>query len=438
VLEYLHTYVEKHELGSVFRFGAIVTNMEKRMDGKSGWVLTISQSNGREPKAQSYKMAFDFIVVCTGTFTNPKTIVHPGQSEFIEAGGIVKHSSEYKDTTNDEVIGKRVVVLGGSKSSTDIAVHAANQRGAHQVTMLYRRNIWRIPYFVAGINFKHLLFMRAQEVQFPSWKAPASIFSKLIALMAMPLIWLNFRMLECVLSFQLGLKKWGMVPKERIDDSVSCGLPSVTEGLFECFETGCIKPINTTIKCYRVNDNDGTKYLVLNNGETIKADIVIQATGWILDLPFLPDNLKEKLIDNDGLYRLFRFAVNPELPNIGFVGFNSSFCSVLSSEMIANWLVKYVDGMLVDQKSTEEMEVEIEKLLEWKRKVYPPAKVYGGNCVAPFHHLHFDEILHDIGARKYKAMFSYPDAEAYGECLESAPKYSVGKQTADVFLDDIL
>ena len=31
-------------------------------------------------------------------------------------------------------------------------------------------------------------------------------------------IWANFRALEVLLSLQLGLKKGGMVPKERIED----------------------------------------------------------------------------------------------------------------------------------------------------------------------------------------------------------------------------
>ena len=41
-------------------------------------------------------------------------------------------------------------------------------------------------------------------------------------------IWANFRALEVLLSLQLGLKKWGMVPKERIEDY---GLTSCYEGL---------------------------------------------------------------------------------------------------------------------------------------------------------------------------------------------------------------
>ena len=44
---------------------------------------------------------------------------------------------------------------------------------------------------------------------------------------------------------------------------------------------------------------------------------------------------------------------------------------MLSSELIANWLLRHVDGMLVEKESAEDMEANIEKLLDWKRKINP-------------------------------------------------------------------
>ena len=80
------------------------------------------------------------------------------------------HSSEYTDPTLCR--DKDVVVLGGSKSGTDIAVNAANN-GAKSVRLVYKENVWRVPYYVGGINFKNLLYMRAQEQQFNRWgKSP--------------------------------------------------------------------------------------------------------------------------------------------------------------------------------------------------------------------------------------------------------------------------
>jgi len=419
---YLQSYAEKHNLIQHIRFGSTVLSMEERYDDSKGnnigWVLQIKSDN----ESEAYEMEFDYVCVCSGTFTNPKTLYHPGQEDFLKTGGIIKHSSEYKDISDDELKGKDVVIIGGSKSATDVAVHAAMERGANQVTLVMRRNVWRVPRFIGGyINFKHVLYMRAQEIQFTSWKV-SSALSLLLWYITMPLVYINFIMLELLLIVQLGLKKYNMMPTTRIQNSVSCEIPIVTEGLIESIDSGDIVPINSTIKCYQSDKN-----LLLNNGTMIKADVVIQATGWTMDLPFLPDHVKDELIDQkDGLFRLYRFAVNPNIPNLGFVGYNSSFCTVLSSELIANWLVRYVDNQLVNQKTHTEMDQEIDYMLKWKRAVYPAAAVYSGNCIAPFHHLHFDEILDDVGAAtRDTSMFSYPNAQLYGKCLDSAPKYSV-------------
>ena len=415
---YPQRYEETHDLVQCIRFGSTVLSMEESLDetkgNNIGWVLNIKSSTDKE-----YKIEFDYVVVCSGTFTNMKTLTHPGQDKF---DGIIKHSSEYKDISADGLKGKDVVIIGGSKSATDVAVHAA-LNGANQVTLVMRRNVWRVPRFVGGmINFKHVLYMRAQEIQFPSWKVSSAI-SLLLWYLLQPVIYINFIMLELLLNCQLVLKKCGMMPSTRIQDSVSCEIPSVTEGFVELIESGDILPINSTVKCY-----DQSNHLVLNDGKTVKADVVIQATGWHLGIPFLPNAVKDKLVDQkDGLFRLYRFAVNPLIPNIGFVGFNSSFCTVLSSELLSQWLVRFVDGKLMNQKSSEEMGEEIDRLLTWKREVYPASSIYKGNCIAPFHHLHFDEILYDIGATiKSTAMFSYPTAKVYGKCIGSAPRYSVG------------
>jgi len=399
--------------------------VRRREDRKNGWILKIRSSKGGDDE-----MIFDFVAVCTGTFTSPKCISHPGQDDFVRTGGIVKHSSEYKDLSNEDIQGKRVLIIGNSKSATDIAVHVAN-RGSRQVTISQTRNRWRIPYFIFGINAKYFLFMRAEEILFPSWKKPSSVFDKVVSILLIPLAWLNFKMLELMLNFQLGLRKLNMLPKDNIADIISIHIGVDTEGFVELIEAGGIKLMNSNVKSYEVELVKGraSNFVIFENGDKIEADIVIQATGWNTDLPFLPQDLKDKLIDaSDGLYKLYRFSVNPELPDIGFVGFNSSFCTVLSSEMIARWLVRYADGMLEHQPSPSEMDANIKHLLEWKRKVRPVAKAVHGNSIAPFHYLHFDEILTDVGAKvKNNPWFVRPDVDKYRKCFESSPKYCVAR-----------
>jgi cation diffusion facilitator CzcD-associated flavoprotein CzcO len=409
---YLHSYADKHKLGRLFQLNTGVVAMERRADGQPGWTLTL------EAAGQTRKEDFDFVAICTGQFSEKNIITHPGQSDFVGQGGQVMHSSEYTDPGLAR--GKRVVVLGGSKSATDLAVNAANN-GAKSVTMVYRENVWRVPYFVGGINFKHLLYMRAQEQQFNQWGK--SGLQRVIAAVLKPLVWVNFRGLETLLKAQLGLKKWNMVPDAPIEKTVSCSVPIVTPGLFESFKDGSVKPIQGTFDHYEGDQ------VVLSTGDRIGCDIAILAVGWKLGVPVLPQDYQDKLIEADGQYRVYRLAVNPDLPDMGFVGFNSSFCTVLSAEMIANWLVRYADGQLAHQPDAAEMNSNIEMMLNWRRNERPAAQVYGGLCSAPFHFKHFDELLADMGARITKRsnplaeQFSYPNAAAYGTFLKSAPDY---------------
>jgi len=409
---YLSDYAAKHNITRLFRLNTDIKSMDRRADGSPGWTLTIEEAG------RTRSQDFDFVVVCTGQFSDKNIITHPGQEDFVAGGGKVMHSSEYTDPSM--VRDKRVVVLGGSKSATDIAVNAA-ESGAKQVTLVYRENVWRIPYFVGGINFKHLLYMRAQEMQFNSWgRGP---LSKIVAAITKPVVWANFRGLETLLKLQLGLKKWNMVPDIPIEKEASCSLPIVTPGLFESFKSGKVKPIQGTFERYEKDE------VVLTTGDRVGCDVSILAVGWKLGVPYLPQEFQEKLIESDGQYRVYRLAVNPDLPEMGFVGFNSSFCTVLSAEMIANWLVRYADGQLANQPSSEQMNRNIEDMLSWRRHERPAAQVYGGLCSAPFHFKHFDELLSDMGAEKrtlsnpLAERFSYPRATAYGEYLASAPQY---------------
>ena len=412
---YLHSYAEKHNIARLFRLNTSVKTMDRRADGKPGWTLTI-QAGGHE-----WTEDFDFVSVCTGQFSEKNIITHPGQDAFVEKGGAVMHSSEYTDPSI--CAGKDIVVLGGSKSATDIAVNAV-KNGARSVRLVYRENVWRVPYFVGGINFKRLLYMREQEQQFNQWgKSP---LQRVIAAVLKPLVWVNFRGLETLLKVQLKLKKHNMVPTTPIEKEVSCSVPIVTPGLIDALDAGKIKPVLGTFDRYSAGD------LKLSTGDTVPCDVAILAVGWKLGVPYIPQEFQEKLIEEDGQYRVYRFAVNPSLPDMGFVGFNSSFCTVLSAEMVANWLVRFADGKLDNQPTNAQMNENIDMMLNWKRNERPASKVYGGLCSAPFHFKHFDELLADMGAQKRKRgnplaeQFSHPNAAAYGSFLASTPQYKAG------------
>ncbi len=206
-------------------------------------------------------------------------------------------------------------------------------------------------------------------------------------------------------------------------------MPIATPGFYPMVADGRIKAIRGTFDRY-----DGDQ-IVMSNGERVGADVAVLAIGYKFGVPFLPEAYRSKLVDPDGQYRLYRLIANPDLPELGFVGFNSSFCTVLCADMAAHWLVRYADGMLAHQPSAQEMRDNIEMMLHFKRVERPAAGVYGGLCVAPYHFKHFDELLADIGAslRRRGALtekFTPPDADAYAQFLASAPDYQTTPQPA--------
>jgi dimethylaniline monooxygenase (N-oxide forming) len=412
---YLTDYANEHGLPQRTRFNTSVIGMMRRNSGLPGWTIEIKQPNGSLSHED-----YDFVAVCTGQFNEPQTISHPGAETFKAAGGEILHSTEYTDSSI--VKGKKIVVLGGSKSATDIAVNSVNA-SASAVTLVYREPVWRIPYFIGGlINFKRILYIRAQEEMFRSWDI--GFMSKLGHIIAKPFIWANWRGLESLLKLQLKLKACGMVPEQRIEDGVNCSVPIATPDFFPMVADGRIKAIRGTFDHY-----DG-KTIVMTGGERIAADAAILAIGFKLGIPFLPEAYRNKLVEPDGQYRLHRVIANPDLPEMGFVGFNSSFCSVLCAEMAANWLVRYCDGQLARQPTADEMNASIEMMLHFKRVERPAAGVYGGLCVAPYHFKHFDELLADMGAKISRRnplaeKFIPPDADAYARFLASAPDYTL-------------
>jgi len=255
---------------------------------------------------------------------------------------------------------------------------------------------------------------------FASWGiGPAA---RLAHAIAKPFVWANWRGLENMLTLQLKLKQCDMVPKTRIEDGVNCAVPIATPGFYPMVADGRIKAVRGTFDHY-----DG-KAIVMSGGQRVTADVAVLAIGYKLGVPFLPEEYLNKLVEPDGQYRLYRLIANPDLPDMGFVGFNSSFCTVLCADLAANWLVRYADGQLTRQPSAAEMNDNIAMMLNFKRVERPAAGVYGGLCVAPYHFKHFDELLADIGARTWRRnplveKFTPPDADAYARYLATAPDY---------------
>jgi len=378
--QYLLDYAAHFDLNASIQCNTTVLDMQYKEDA---WLVTTSHN------ASGHKAAytFDFVVICTGTFHQKHIPDFPGMEAYRAAGGTILHTS---DITDCKLLrGKDVAVVGFAKSATDIATQAADI--SKSCTLLYRKAQWKVPRFFGNkINLKYLLFSRFSEAFFVPYRKTG--FQKVLHSIGKPMVWAQWRAVELLLKKQFRLKKCGMVPEHRIEDQISCSLGIAPEGFYEKVRSEKIHAMHTEIECFTTDE------LVLKNGRRIRPDLVVMGTGYRQSLPFLNEKYLRLICDEKGQFRLHRNIVNPRLPALGFVGFNSSLFSTLTSEIAANWLAEYAGGHieLPAQGSIIKERMVIDR---WKKKIRPISAEFSGLCVAPFNFQHLDQLMRDMGLK---------------------------------------
>lgn len=399
---YLQAYADHFGITPHIRFSTGVRSVE-RVGG--GWRVSYSDGTG------GAEAIFDQVVVCTGTFHQPHMPTIPGAEAFRE-GGAIYHSTEVRGEA--QLQGKRVVVVGFAKSATDLATRAADIGAACH--LVYRKAQWKVPRFFGGkINMKYLLFSRFSEAFF---NAPQKTgFQKFLHSAGKPMVWLQWRGLEALLTRQFGLRQCGMRPTHRIEDQISCSLGVEPPGFYERVRSGAIQA-----HCTEIDRFEG-RTVVLKSGTRIEADAVVFGTGFRQALPFFGPEVSKTLTDDSGLFRLYHNILPLALPHLAFIGYNSSLFSTLTSEVAAQWLAAQVAGQIV-LPSPEVMERSVDETLAWRRSVRPGAAEFSGSCVAPFNFLHLDTLMRDLGLRTrasrngLREFFKPIDPKDYGKLLK--------------------
>lgn len=378
VQAYLTAYATTFHVLPRIWFNAQVNQLQYR---QSAWEVQLTDLADHSTHA----ITFDFVAICTGTFHQPYIPGFPGMDSFIQAGGQLLHSSEVKEEAL--LRGQRVAVVGFAKSATDIATCSADL--SESTTLLYRKAQWKVPrYFGNKVNMRYLLFSRLSEAFF---EAPhKSLFQKILHSVGRPLVWAQWRGLEVLLKAQFKLKACDMVPEHRIEDQISCSLGVAPVGFYEKVRSGQIQAKRTEIA--RLEG----KQIILKNGETLEADVLVCGTGFTQALPFLEERYRQLIVDAKGGFQLFRNIIHPLVPQLGFVGFNSSLFTTLTSEVAANWLVRYMENRL-SLPSAKAIHAEMDYMNQWRRHSRPIAAEFGGTCIAPFNYMHLDQLMKDMG-----------------------------------------
>lgn len=265
---YFRDYAERFALRQHYEFNARV--VELIPDGE-GWVLTSERNGERQTRR------FDGVLIANGTLHKPNRPSLPGAF-----CGELMHSADYRSA---EVFrGKRVLIVGCGNSGADIAVDAVHQ--AASVDMSLRRGYYFLPKFVKG---------RPIDTLGGKLKMPRPLKQKFDA-----------GLIRLIMGkpSDYGLPD----PDYRMYESH----PVVNSLILHHLGHGDIKPRRD------VASIEG-RTVYFSDGEFAEYDLIMLATGYLLDYPFIG---REHLNWPTGLDapQLYMNVFHPEHNNLFMMG----------------------------------------------------------------------------------------------------------------------
>ncbi|MFG2116718.1 flavin-containing monooxygenase [Streptomyces sp. NPDC048718] len=376
VQAYLRAYAERFGVAPLIRYRSTVVHAAPHTEGKPTWSVTVDGPQGRSVHA------CDFLLVCNGIFCVPHLPELPGVRRFAAAGGTVRHTSACGSA--ELFRGKRVVVVGFGKSAMDIAAVAAPR--AEKVHLVVRRAVWTVPRFFGGlVHIRHVCTSRLWESLMPA-RSPGRPRLEAGRRRLLSVLW---RGLELLFSCQFGLRGSRLRPAHRFRDQVASGFQVAPEALFRLIRAG-------RIEVHRAGADAFTpEGVVLSDGRVLGADVVVFGTGYRQELSFLDPALSGKIVDAEGRYRLYRCLVSPEVPGLGFVGYNSSLFTPTTSELGARWLAAHAAGR-ISLPSPVEMNRAIDAELLTGKTVRPLSGRFSGIHVVPYTYSYLDALRKDL------------------------------------------
>ncbi|SDT14722.1 Predicted flavoprotein CzcO associated with the cation diffusion facilitator CzcD [Halopseudomonas xinjiangensis] len=265
---YFRDYAEHFGLKRHYEFNTRV--VELTPDG-DGWML-VSERNGEKQSRR-----FDGVLIANGTLHTPNRASLPG-----EFSGELMHSAEYRKA---EVFrGKRVLIVGCGNSGADIAVDAVHQ--AASVDMSLRRGYYFLPKFVKG---------RPVDTLGGKLKMPRPLKQRFDAGL--------IRMIIGKPS-DYGLPD----PDYRMYESH----PVVNSLILHHLGHGDIKPRRDVARM------DG-RTVHFSDGESAEYDLILLATGYLLDYPFIAREHLNWPLDRDAP-QLYMNVFHPEHNNLFMMG----------------------------------------------------------------------------------------------------------------------
>ncbi|HET8569606.1 MAG TPA: NAD(P)-binding domain-containing protein [Candidatus Limnocylindria bacterium] len=305
IARWLDAYADRFDLRRHVRFGHEVRRVEPR------WTV-----DGER---------FDAVVLASGMFTRPHLPELEGRFD-----GRILHSYDYD--VPEPFSGLDVVIVGGGSSAADIAVELS--RVARRVTMSVRGALPTVPKTIRGVPFDRRQTRLARLI--PLGRRLASRRRAILEEWARRGVDVSALPPAVAVVPPPGVAP---APSETLVPAIASGAVAVRPGIARL----------------------GGSEIVYTDGSRDRADVIVAATGYALDFPYLPGALWPV---RDGRTHLYRHVFHPDEPTLAVVGFNRVSGPVPPiAEMQARWAARVLAGR-ASLPSRDEMHAEIAARVE--------------------------------------------------------------------------
>lgn len=292
---YFEDFANEFDLHRHYRFGSEVLSCEPLGGSGDGWQVTWRDADGEHAET------FSGVLIANGTLSTPNMPHFSGSFD-----GELIHASQYRHASQFD--GKRVLIIGAGNSGCDIAVDAIHHAASCDLSM--RRGYYFVPKYVFG--------------------KPADTMGGAIRL-------------------PMALKRIvdGAILKWFVGNPQKYGFPKPDYKLYESH------PIVNSLVLYHAGHGDLTiqpdidrfegKTVHFKDGTRAEYDMVLAATGYKLDYPFI-DNAH--LNWQGDAPHLYLNCMHPERDDIFVLGMvEASGLGWQGRHEQAEMVVRYIKGL---------------------------------------------------------------------------------------------
>ena len=272
ILAYIQDFARHYDLLPHIRFKRRIEQVQASRNG--GWELTYSHAHDAIKQEH-----FRWVVCANGTNWTPNRPPLPNEEAFT---GEIIHSVDYSDES--QLRDKRVLVVGAGNSGVDIACDAAF--AARQALISLRRGYHFVP--------KHIFGIPADEFGEQSRWLPGPVRQRLFGIL--------LRLLVGDLQ-RLGLPK--------PDHPVMSSHPILNSQILHYLQHGDLTARGN------ITHLEGNT-VTFKDGQQDDIDLIILATGYHWDIPYLPPHLFRW---RDRRPQTYLKIFNPEHPSLFLNGF---------------------------------------------------------------------------------------------------------------------